>query len=165
LAAEICGERQELVALVFERRRVLSVAAFQIDPLLEIDRPASALVERRVARRHALHALRRVAVAVGAGLVGAARLGVPHRLTVEHPEGRRVGGVVVLHRLGVAAEVVVAGVALAERNLGGEGDTAEGEQRKRNGKTGVIASEAKQSRPPARRPGQRLLRRAARSSQ
>src|SRR5215472_4523802 len=131
LAADESGERQQLVALELQRRRILPVTALEIDALLEVDRAAKALVERRIARGHALHALRRVAVAIGAGFVGAARLGVPERLAVEHPERRRIGRVVVLHGLAVAAEVFVAGAALVERDLGGEEGRAECEQQKR----------------------------------
>src|SRR5207302_8208316 len=80
LAAEKGSEGQQLVALELERRRVLLVAPLQVDALLEVDRPAQAFVECGIARRYPLHALRRVAVAVGAGLGNAARLLVPDRL-------------------------------------------------------------------------------------
>src|SRR5215831_13213482 len=71
LARDVGGEREQLVALVGKRRRLLAIDAAGVDSLLEAKRPAARGIEGRVARGDPLHALRRVAVAVGAGLVGA----------------------------------------------------------------------------------------------
>src|SRR5262245_61479622 len=59
-------------------------------------------------------------MAVSAGLA-VARLGGPQRFSLEHPQARRIGGVVVLHRLGFAAHQVVAGAAFSGRNFVPEG--------------------------------------------
>ena len=53
-------------------------------------------------------------------LPAAPALRVPQRLAVEHPQHAGIGGVVVLHRAGLARHEVVAGVALGERDVGGE---------------------------------------------
>ena len=46
---------------------------------------------------------------------------VTQRLAVIDPQGRRIGGVVVLHRLAVGAHVLIAGPARLGGDLGGEG--------------------------------------------
>src|SRR5215211_966923 len=120
LPPHVGGEREQLLALVRERWRLLLLGAADIDALLEINRPAARRIKGRITRGNAFHARPRVAVAVGARLVGRTRLGVPQRLAVEHPERARVGGVVVLHRLGLAAHEVVSRAALAGGNLGGK---------------------------------------------
>src|SRR5262249_48714439 len=74
----------------------------------------------RIAGRHGLHALARVAMAVGAGAVRLARLLVPQRLAVEHPERAGVGAVVVLHGTGLGAHELVAGAPIAGRDFGGK---------------------------------------------
>ena len=74
-------------------------------------RPEAASIGR-IARRDALHAGLGVAVAVGAGFAGAAGLGAPQRLAVEHRQHAGIAGVVVLHRLVVAAHVLVGRAAL-----------------------------------------------------
>ncbi len=83
----------------------------------------------RVARGDALHALRRIAMAVGARLVRGAGLLAPQRLAVEHGEHGGIGGVVVLDGAGLAAHVVIAGVAVGGRDLGRErGDGGDEEE-------------------------------------
>ena len=118
LLGDVCGERQQVAALMGERRRLLLLGAAEVDALLEIDRAALRGAERRIARRNAAHRLRGVAVAVGAGLAFAAGLAAPQRLAVEHRERRGIRRVVVLHRLRAGAHHVVAGAALVERNFG-----------------------------------------------
>src|SRR5262249_16125781 len=51
----------------------------------------------------------------------AAGLALPRRLAVEHRQHAGIGSVVVLHRAGVAAHELVAGLALLERNVCGKG--------------------------------------------
>src|SRR5436190_19494928 len=97
------------------------LGAAQVDALLEIDRAVVRRAEGRIARCDALHADRCVAMAVGAAAAGGAGLLVPQHLAVEHPQRRRIGGVVVLHGLAVAAEIGIAGAALVERNVGRAG--------------------------------------------
>ena len=96
------------------------VGAAEIDALLQIDGPAERLVEGGIAGRDALHAGARIVVAVGAGLVRGAGLAFPQRFAVEHPEHAGIGGVVVLHRLGLRRHEAVAGAALGLRDFGGE---------------------------------------------
>src|SRR2546426_9606048 len=115
------GEREQLAALVGERGCLLPVGATDIDALLESDRPPPAGVERRMAGGHALHRRPSIAVAVSAGAAGGARLAVPERTALEHPEHARVGGVVVLHRARLAAHEVIARAAGVARELLPEG--------------------------------------------
>src|SRR5580700_5262785 len=75
-------KRQQLRALEAQRRRLLALAAADVDLPFEIDRTPARGVEGRIARRDALHALRGIAVAVGAGAAGGASLLVPQRLAV-----------------------------------------------------------------------------------
>src|SRR5439155_1674588 len=119
LAREVGGQRQELLALVGERRRLLAIDAAEIDPLLERDRPAPRGVERGMARGHARHARAGLAVTLGARTAGVAGLLVPQRFALEHPEHAGIRGVVVLHRARLTAHEVVAGAAFGERNLAG----------------------------------------------
>src|SRR5206468_9513552 len=114
----IGAEREQLLALERQRRRLLALGAADVDLLIEVDRAPARSIESRIARRHALHALARLAVAVGAGLAGRADLALPQRLAIEHREGAGIGSVVVLHGARVAAHEVVAGLALVERDLG-----------------------------------------------
>ena len=103
----------------------------QIDALLDRDGTAERLVEGGIARSDPLHALARIAVAVGAGLAGAAELLVPERFAVEHEQHAGIGGVVVLHRLAVRPHEGIAGSALVRRNFGGEEGGRRSEQRGR----------------------------------
>src|SRR5262249_18010668 len=100
LTADISTERQQLLALGRKRGRLLLLGPADVDALLEADRPPTRRIERRVARRHALHARARVAMAVGAGFCRAAGLALPRRLAVEHRQHAGIGSVVVLHRAG-----------------------------------------------------------------
>src|ERR1039457_5352109 len=88
LSPDIGGERQQVAALEWQRRRLLMLSTAQIYALFEIDRAVARRAKRRVARRDALHAGRRVVVAIGAGAVGGAGLLVPQCLAVEHPQSR-----------------------------------------------------------------------------
>ena len=54
-----------------------------------------------------------------------AGLAVPQLLAVEHPQHAGIGGVVVLHRLGVRRHEAVAGPALGLRDFGGASDSAD----------------------------------------
>src|SRR5260370_13043900 len=119
LARDQGGKRQQTAALVRKRRRLLMVDAAQIDALLQIDGAAERLVERGIAGSDALHGRAGLAVAVGAGLVGGAYLALPQRIAVEHPEHAGIGGVVLLHRLGVRGQEAVCGGALALRDIRG----------------------------------------------
>ncbi len=111
LLGDVGRERQQVAALEGERLSPLMPAPLQIDALFEIDRAAELLVEGRIARRNALHALAGIVVAVRAGLVGRAELLVPQRFAVEHPEHAGICGVVVLDRLGVRRHEAVARAA------------------------------------------------------
>ncbi len=121
LPRDVGGEREQVPAFEFEGRSLLSPGAAKVDALLQVQRSAARGIERRVARRDALHARARIAVAIGAGAIRGARLPRPQRLAVEHPKHARIGRVVVLHCARVAAHELVAGAALGERNLGGAG--------------------------------------------
>ena len=69
-------------------------------------------------------------MAIRAGLVPPrAGLALPQRFAVQHRQGCGIAGVVVLHRLGGGAHVVVAGAALVERDFGG-GDARQQNKRK-----------------------------------
>ena len=95
------------------------VDATEIDALLQIDGPAERLVEGRITRRDTLHAGARFVMAVGAGLVRGALLAFPQRFAIEYPEHAGIGGIVVLHRLGVRRHEAVAGTAFGLRDFGG----------------------------------------------
>src|SRR5262249_17232801 len=71
--------------------------------------------------RDPFHARARVAMAIGARFSGRALLALPERFAVEHPQHRRIGGVVILHRARLGRHEVVARFALAERNFRGAG--------------------------------------------
>src|SRR5205085_7113184 len=105
-------------ALERERRRLLLLGATEINALLDVDRASFGGAEYRIARRHAAHRGRGVAVAVRTRLVGFADFAFPQRLAVEHRERCRVGGVVVLHRFGGGRHLLVARAALVERDFG-----------------------------------------------
>src|SRR5262249_56026023 len=77
LARHIGRQRQQLVALVAQPRRLLAFGAFALDALLAIDWPAGWDVKCRIAGCDSGHALRRIAVAVRARAVGGADLAVP----------------------------------------------------------------------------------------
>src|ERR1700737_4912331 len=68
LLCDECGERQQVVAFVRKRRRLLMSRAAQIDALLQIHGTSKLLVEGGVAGRDALHAGARVVMTIGAGL-------------------------------------------------------------------------------------------------
>src|SRR5207249_8590874 len=86
LPRDVGGEREQVLALVGERLRFLPPDAAGVDALLEVHRPAARRIERRVARRDCLHAFSRITVAIGARAIRGARLLVPQRLAVEHPQ-------------------------------------------------------------------------------
>ena len=125
LPRDVGGQREQVPAFGRKRHRLLPVGAADVDALLEIDRPPARDVEGRVARRDALHARAGVAMAVGARAAGGAALPVPQRRAVEDPEHARIDGVVILHRARLAADELVAGAALRERNLGSDGEPEE----------------------------------------
>src|SRR5437899_60845 len=102
LARDVRREREQVPALPRERRRLLSIDATAIDALLEIDRPARSGVERGIAGGDAFHGLRRIAVAVRAGLANRPGLLLPQRLAVEDEQHAGIRGVVVLHRARLA---------------------------------------------------------------
>ncbi len=124
LPADEGGERQQLLALVSERLLLLPIRAAHVDALLEIDRPAERRAERRIARGDAFHAGRARRHGSRRRTWRRRRLAVPQRLAVEHPQHAGVGGVVVLHRAGLARHEVVAGLALGEGNFGDEAGKA-----------------------------------------
>ena len=64
----------------------------------------------------------RVAVAIGTCLVGRSGLALPQRFAVEHPEHAGIGGVIILHCLGVGTHECVTGAALGLRDLRGDND-------------------------------------------
>ena len=99
-----------------------SASAAHHDALFEIDRTILLRHHGRIARGYALHAFCRVAVAVGARLMGVARFGVPQRFAVEHDQHGRIGGVVALHGAGVGADEVAVGAALIQGNVRGARD-------------------------------------------
>src|SRR5690606_27569984 len=84
---------------------------------LEIDRLAERRLDLRVGRGDALHAGARVAVAIGAGFAGGARRLAPQRGAAIDPEKAWIAEVVVLHRLGLGRQIVVAGARRGRRGL------------------------------------------------
>src|SRR5258706_16124405 len=92
LARDVRGEREQLPALVGERRRLLPLGAAGVDLLFQVHRPSGS--DLGIARGDALH----VGVTAGARDAGPALLTVPQRFAIGEPEERRVGAVVVLHR-------------------------------------------------------------------
>ncbi len=72
-------------------------------------------------------------MAVGARLSGGAGLLAPQRLAVEHGEHGGIGGVVVLDGAGLAAHVVIAGVAFGGRDLSSEGGDGGDEEERAEG--------------------------------
>src|SRR5258708_16939838 len=91
-------EREQLVAFVSKRRRLLIPRAAQIDALFEIDGTSELLVERRIAGRYTLHAGARLIMAIGAGLSRRTALALPHYLAVWHRHHAGVRRIVILHR-------------------------------------------------------------------
>src|SRR5437899_3349379 len=73
LPRDVSGEREQVLALVGERRRFLPPDAAGVDTLLEVHRSAACGIERRIARRDCLHAFSRIAVAGGARAIRSAR--------------------------------------------------------------------------------------------
>src|ERR1700737_1095993 len=71
------GERQQVVAFIRKRRRLLMSDTAQIDALLQIDGTAEFPVEGRVAGAATLHAGARILMAIGAGLARCAGLALP----------------------------------------------------------------------------------------
>src|SRR5258706_12305502 len=69
LARHIGRQRQQVVALVAQRRGLLGPGALAIAALFGVDRPAAWDVESRIAHCQSPHALRGGAGAVGAGAV------------------------------------------------------------------------------------------------
>ncbi|MET4838637.1 hypothetical protein ABIF44_008044 [Bradyrhizobium japonicum] len=122
------GQRQEVAALVGQRRRLLMIGAAEVDALVEGDGARQRLVEGRIARRDALHAGRCIAMAVRTGLVGAAGLFRPERPAVEHEKHARIGRVVILHRPRVRPHERIAGAARVRRNFAGEQRRGRGQQ-------------------------------------
>src|SRR5262249_39856077 len=118
LLPDIGCESEQLLALEGKRRRALLFGAAGIDPLLEIDGTAARRVAGGVGRRPPLHARARAAVAVRACFAGRPLLAPPDRLAVEHPKGRGIDSVIVLHRARLARHEVVARLALGEWNVG-----------------------------------------------
>src|SRR5436190_9526372 len=131
LQGDIGAERQQAVAFGGKRVGLLARRAAEIDPALEIDRLAGFRSDRRIARRHALHAGRRIAVTVGTGFSGGAGLFRPRRRAGLNEQHRRVGGVVVLHLLQGRAHVLVAraaAISLRQREGGREHRDQNGRQ-------------------------------------
>src|SRR6185295_15925815 len=122
----------QLAAFVRERRRLLALGAADVDALLEVHGPLQRGVVRGIARGDTLHALARVAVAVGAGAAGGAGLARPERPALENPEHSGIGGVVVLHRPRLLAHELVARAALGQGNLGGKRHPGERDDRERD---------------------------------
>ena len=106
--------------------------AAQIDALFQVDGTAERLVEGRIAGRDALHAGARVIVAIGTGLGRRADLVLPQRLAVEHPQHAGIGGIVVLHRLGVRRHEAETGASLCLGDFGRQ-DSRGRDQERRDG--------------------------------
>src|SRR5262249_9143863 len=64
-------------------------------------------------------------------LIGRAKLLVPQRFAVEHPEHAGICGVVVLDRLGVRRHEVIARAPLVERDLAGDDGQGGSDERSR----------------------------------
>ena len=116
LQADEGRQPQQLGALGRPGRPALVDAAALVDALGQVQRPGRAAVEGRVAGGHADHALLRVSMAGGAGLVGAAR---PQLGAVLHPQHGRVLGVVALHGLQRRAQLLEARALLCTGGQGG----------------------------------------------
>src|SRR6516162_2131647 len=114
---EISGERQQLLALECQGRRLLVFNAADVDALFKIDRSSMHRIDGRITRRDTPHARSRIAVTTGARFPGGTIGAVPQRLTVEHGKHPWIGCVVVLHRTQLRRHQLVAGVALTERDL------------------------------------------------
>src|SRR5215210_39745 len=93
--------------------RALALRAAFVDALLEIDRAPGLLAEGRVAGSDPAHRGLGVAMAVGAGALGRTGLPAPQRLAVAHPQHARIGAVVALHALRLAAHEVEAEIGRA----------------------------------------------------
>src|ERR1700721_1565781 len=118
LFCDVCCQGEQIVFLVRKRIGLLMKRAAQIDALLEVDGASEWLVIGRITRRDAFHAGAGVAMTVGAGLARRACLAVPQRFAIERAQHAGIGGVVVLHRLGVRSHKGVAGPALSLRDFG-----------------------------------------------
>src|SRR5882672_6751580 len=77
LPSHIGVEREQLLALEWQRRRLLAFGAADVDLLIEIDRATACRIEGRIAGGDALHGFARLAMAVGAGFVRRAGLALP----------------------------------------------------------------------------------------
>src|SRR5882672_4641378 len=77
LPRHVRGEREQLLALIGERRRLLPPGPAEVDSLLEAHRAGARAVESGIARRDALHARARIAVAIRARAPRGARFPVP----------------------------------------------------------------------------------------
>ncbi len=111
LLADIGGQREQFPAFPRKRRCLLLGFATGVDPALQVERTLMLGAKGWIARRDALHAGRRILMTVGAGLVGTAGLRAPERFAIEHRQHAGIGGVVLLHRLRLAAHEVEAGAA------------------------------------------------------
>src|SRR5262245_53857104 len=131
LARDVGAQREQLAAFPGERRRLLPLDATDVDALLEIDRAAARRIESRVPNRHTLHADPRVAVAIPARAAGRAALPAPQRAALENPQEAGIGGVIVLHRAGLAAHEVVAGPAIRGCDLAGKRRRRDQDRRRR----------------------------------
>ncbi len=121
LACDQCREGQELPAFALQLGRPLPLRPADVDAAGEVDGRAPLGLEGRIAGRNTLHALRRLAMAAGAGDVRLARLRPPLSLAVEHPQHAGVVGVPVLHGPGLGAHVLVGGAPLGQGDLAGGG--------------------------------------------
>src|SRR5262249_5862377 len=117
LPSDIGGKRQKFAALRGERRRLLVLAAAQVDALFEIDRTIARHAECGITRRNAFHADGSVLVTIGTSATGRTGFLIPQRFAILHPERRRIDGVVVLHRLAVVTEIEITGPTLVERDI------------------------------------------------
>src|SRR4029077_4103237 len=79
LPADIGGEREQVTALIRERRGVLLPGAAEVDCLLEVALPACSRADRRIACGHAAHRCLRIAVTVRASLAPVTGLAFPQR--------------------------------------------------------------------------------------
>ena len=129
LHGDVGRQRQHLLALVGERLCLLILLPGQVDALLEVHRAAGSVIECRVARRDALHAGLGVAVAIRAGFGRSAGLAAPQGFAVEHRQHSGIAGVVVLHRLVVAAHVLVGRAAFIQRDFRAGGGQRRGRER------------------------------------
>src|SRR6516164_11104714 len=81
----------------------------EIDPLLEIDRPAECGVKRRISGGHVTHARLRVTMTIPARQTSGPGLLGPQTLALRDPKHARVCGVVILHHPGLGTGKTIAG--------------------------------------------------------